>query len=85
MSALRHGSCTCGGTKDLNRRQMLNESMRSLSKALPAFLGAAGALGGLLKCGSETIPRKSAGCFPAGEKKPGDDNAQQCSRKENVG
>ncbi len=49
----------------MERREMLEQSFRSLAKSLPAMLGIGSGLAGLLKDKDEDAPVKRAGCFPA--------------------
>jgi hypothetical protein len=49
----------------MNRREMLQESFRSIARAVPAALGAAGELAGIIKPTDGSTGHTPASCFPA--------------------
>jgi len=53
----------------MNRREMVEESLRSIGRALPAMLTVLGGLGVLLKPKEEVVRHRRALCFPGGHKK----------------
>jgi hypothetical protein len=64
---------------------MLDESLRSLAKSLPALLAVAGGFGGLGKLLTEKsglVTPKRAGCFPTVKNQPEDDADPECTIKE---
>ena len=54
----------------MTRREMLQYSIRNLSRARPAVLGAASGLGGFWKEEHEKPQLLQAACFPAGPQRP---------------
>ena len=54
----------------MTRREMLQQSLRNLSRALPAVLGVASGLSGFWKEEKEEPQLLQAACFPAGPQRP---------------
>jgi hypothetical protein len=54
----------------VNRREMFDESWRSLARALPSMLEAVGALGGWARLRGEADRSPRPACFPTGPENP---------------
>jgi len=54
----------------VTRREMLQQSLRNLTRALPAVLGIASGLGGFWREEHEEPQLRQAACFPAGPQRP---------------
>ena len=54
----------------MTRREMLQQSLRNLSRALPAVLGVASGLNGFWKEEKEEPQFLQAACFPEGPQRP---------------
>ncbi len=54
----------------MTRREMLQQSLRNLSRILPAVLGTASGLGEFWKDEHEKPQLLQAACFPAGPQRP---------------
>jgi hypothetical protein len=66
----------------MNRREMLQESFRSIARALPAALGAADKLAGMINHDDNSARQRQASCFPVRRTEPATDEARTSTAQE---
>lgn len=66
----------------MNRREMLQASFRSLANALPATLGVAGELAGIIKHDDKSASQRQASCFPVRRTEAAADEVQTSTAQE---
>jgi hypothetical protein len=66
----------------MNRREMLQESFRSIARALPKALGAAVELAGIIKHDDNSTRQRQASCFPVRRTEPATNEARTLNSQE---